>query len=425
MHGEGTAPAKRPEEVFDFSNAELYNPVYVPTFRRKEPFLHYFGGAGSGKSVFVAQKHVVFSFLPWRKDRKTIVARRYYNSLGNSCYSELKNVIYTWGLDDCFTFGRSPYYIRNLKTGVEFIFVGLDDVQKLKSVRGVDKGWLEEATEVKQRDDLDQLGTRLRGFKFVQWDLTYNPTDADHWINKDIHIPRLAGHYILKTTVEHNLKLLEVDPGYVDRLDAYKYTNPNHYRVYKQGLWGKRLEGLVYPDYDEVAEMPCPPQAYCLDLGWNDPVAMAKIAIVDEMGKDRKQLYAEEMIYAVKMNVPDFMAEVEKQKVSKKIPIVYDTANSGPLFADALKAAGYWVEEAWKAPGSVLAGINNVKTFDLRPVGGGKNLFAELNGHSWKNRNGAWLDEPEKGLDHLLDGIRYGTWYLAKPASSGSEEFET
>ncbi|HEX3102537.1 MAG TPA: hypothetical protein VHQ01_12120, partial [Pyrinomonadaceae bacterium] len=111
-------------------------------------------------------------------------------------------------------------------------------------------------------------------------------------------------------------------------------------------------------------------------------------------------------------------------KVSKNIPIVYDTAQPGPLYAEALSAAGYWVVPAEKGPGSVKAGIINVKKFDLRPVGGGKNLFAELNGHSWKNKNGVWLDEPQDGLDHLLDGFRYSTWHLAKPASSGSEETE-
>lgn len=410
------------EEVFDFSNRNLYNPVYIPTLYKRDPFLHYFGGAGSGKSVFVAQKHIVYSFQPWRRGRKTIVARRFYNSLGNSCYAELKNVIYGWGVDDCFKFGRSPYYIRNIKTDVEFIFVGLDDVEKIKSIRGVDKGWLEEATEVRQKDDLDQLGTRLRGFKFVQWDLTYNPVDAEHWLNKEIHIPRLPGHYILKTTVDDNLKLLEIDPGYVNRLEVYKHTNPNHYRVYKQGVWGKRLEGLIYPDYNEVSEMPCRPQAYGLDFGYNEPTALCKIAIVDEPGKDKKQLYVEEVFYELKHTSDSLVAKLATAKVSKNIPIIADSAR--PEMIASLRSAGYWVEESWKAHGSVKAGIDNVKTFDLRPVGGGKNLFAELNGHSWKNKNGVWLDEPQAGLDHLCDGFRYATWYLAKPSSSGMEEYE-
>lgn len=415
---------KRRETVFDFSNRGLYNPVYIQTFKRREPFLHYFGSAGSGKSVFVAQKEVVLSFQSWRKNRKTLVARRYYNTLGQSCYAELKNVIYGWKLDDCFKFNRSPYSILNTVTDVEFIFVGLDDVEKVKSIQGIDRGWLEEATEVKAISDLNVLRDRLRGFSFTQLTLTYNPTDAEHWLNKEIHIPAAKGHFIFKTTYKDNLRLLAIDPDYATRLEAYKDTNPNHYRVYAQGLWGKRLEGLVYPDYEEAAEMPCTPKAYGLDLGWNDPLALCKVALVDEIGRDRKQLYVEQMIYASKMDVPSFLNEIKRQRVSKKIPIIYDPAQPGPLYADALRSAGYWVIPAEKAIGSVKAGIQNVKTYDIRPVAGGKNLFAELNGHSWKNKNGAWLDEPQDGLDHLLDGMRYACWYLTRPVSTGSAEFE-
>jgi len=417
------APPK--EEVFDFSDPNLFNPIYIPTFQWRDPVLHYFGSAGSGKSVFVAQKKIIRSFLPWRKGRKTLVARRYYNSLGQSCFSQLKAIIYSWGLEDCFKFGTSPYYIRNLKTGVEFVFLGLDDVEKIKSIHGADDGWIEEATEMRSMSDLNLLRDRLRGYKFVQWDLTYNPTDAEHFINKEIHIPKLAGHRILKSTYLDNHKLLEIDPGYADRLEAYKETNPNHWRVYAKGEWGKALEGLVYPNYSEVGEMPCVPQAYGLDFGWNDATAMCKVALVDEIGKDRKQLYVEEVCYLSK-HTPEMLIKIlDAAKISKKIPIVYDTAQPGPVYADALRSAGYWLVEAWKGPGSVLAGINNVKGYDLRPVAGGKSLFAELNGHSWKQKNGIWLDEPQDGLDHLLDGMRYGCWYLTKPVSSGSVEFTT
>ncbi|CAN5507889.1 PBSX family phage terminase large subunit [soil metagenome] len=416
-----SAIKKAPEQVFDFSNLELYNPVYVPTFQRRESCLHYFGSAGSGKSVFVAQKEIVLSFQPWRKGRKTLVARRYYNSLGQSCFSQLKNIIYTWGLADCFKFGTSPYYIRNLKTGVEFVFLGLDDVEKIKSIHGADRGWVEEATEMRSMDDLNLLRDRLRGYRFTQWTLSYNPTDAEHFINKEIHIPQLAGHYIKKTTYKDNIKLLEVDPGYADRLEAYKETNPNHYRVYAQGMWGKRLEGLVYPDYVDAPELPCPPHAYGLDLGWNDPIAMCKLALVDEYGKARKQLYVEEAIYESKMDIPAFIARCSEIKISKNIPIVYDTAGSGPLFADALRQAGYWVIPAEKGEGSVKAGIANVKAFDLRPVGGGKNLFAEFNAYSWELKNGIWQEMPAKGLDHLCDAMRYAVWHLAKPIGSGDE----
>lgn len=420
MPRDGAAPPK--EEVFDFSNPNLFNPVYTSTFRQRDPCLHYFGSAGSGKSVFIAQKEIVLSFQPDRRGRKTLIARRYYNSLGQSCFSQLKSIIYEWNLADCFKFGISPYYIRNLKTDVEFVFLGLDDVEKIKSIHGADRGWLEEATEVRSLDDLNLLRDRLRGFAETQWTLSYNPTDAEHWLNKEIHIKRPPGHFIFKTTYKDNIKLLTVDPGYAERLEAYRETNPNHYRVYTLGHWGKRLEGLVYPDYDEAGEMPCPPQAYGLDFGYNDPTALCKVAIVDEPSKAKRQLYVEEVFYEPKHTSKTLIERLAGAKVSKNIPIVADSSRPEIIFD--LREAGYWVVESWKEKGSVLAGINNVKKYDLRPVGGGKHLFVELNGHSWKNKNGIWFDEPQDGLDHLLDGFRYACWHLTNPQSSGSEDFE-
>lgn len=408
--------------TLDFSNPDLFNPVYIPTFYRKEPFLHYYGSAGSGKSMFVAQKEIIFSYHPWRKKRKTLVARRYYNSLGHSCYAELKNVIESWGLTNDFHFSRSPYSIVNKVTGVEFIFIGLDDVQKVKSIRGIDRGWLEEATDVMRSEDLDQLGTRLRGFSWTQWTLSYNPTDAAHWINQKIHIPRLAGHFILKTTYKDNIRLLEIDPGYADRLEVYKETSPNHYRVYAQGLWGKRLEGLVYPDYEDAAEFPGEPDAYGLDFGFNNPTALCGLKLVDEFGKTKKQLYVEEILYETRHTSNSLVERFNNLNVRKDVPIIADSEDQAMIAA--LRAAGYWVIDAWKGKGSVKAGIDNIKNRDLRPVGGCKNLFIEVNAYSWKNKNGEWLEEPDKKLDHLMDAMRYGTWYLECPNTSGSEDFD-
>lgn len=414
----------RPTQTFDFSNPELYNPVYIPTFGVKHRFLHYFGSAGSGKSVFAAQKEVALSFHGYRAKRKTIVARRYYNTIENSVYAELKNVIDEWELNDCFKFARSPYSILNTVTGVQFIFLGLDDVEKVKSIRGVDRGWIEEATEMRTRSELDQLSIRLRGYANVQWTLTYNPVNAHHWLNREIHEKRPPDHYIFKTTYRDNIKLLAKDPSYADKLEAYKESNPSFYRVYGLGLWGQNLEGLIYQAGEPAGEMPCLPQAYGLDLGWNDPVALCKIAVLDEFGKDRKQLYAEELVYLSKLDVPSFIAKVNELRISKKIPIVYDPAGSGPLFADALKDAGYWVIAADKSSGSVEGGIANVKKHDIHIVAGSKNMSREIENYLWQNKNGVWTDKPQDGIDHLMDGMRYACTYLSKPPSSGSEQYE-
>lgn len=413
---------------WDFSNPDLYNPVYIPTFRRREPVLHYYGSAGSGKSVFVAQKEIILSFQHWRRGRKTVVARRYYSTIQNSVYAELLSVIGQWGLRDCFHATRSPFSIVNKITGVEFIFIGLDDVEKIKSVRGIDRGWIEEATELKMMSILDQLRLRLRGFKFVQWTLSYNPTNVNHWLNKEIHEKRPEGHFILKTTYRDNEKLLAVQPHYADTIEAMKITNPNYYRVYGLGMWGVDSEGLIYPNYNTTPELPVPPQCYGLDLGWNDPCVLVAIAVTDEQGKDRRQLYWDERLYESRLGSSDLPKRLNDLNISKKIPIISDT--NSPDHINELRKAGYWVIEADKGKGSVELGISIVKKYDLHITAGSKNTFKEIQNYSWKNKNGRWLDEAAgadseaaEGVDHAMDAGRYGTRYLDKPISSGSVEF--
>jgi phage terminase large subunit len=395
-------------KTFDFSSPELYNPVYIPTFHVKHRFLHYFGSAGSGKSVFAGQKEIVLSFDGNRRKRKTIVARRFYNTIEHSVYSLLKDIISEWELDDCFHFLKSPYSITNKLTGVQFIFVGLDDVEKIKSVQGVDRGWVEEATEMRTQSELNQLSLRLRGFQHVQWTLTYNPVNSHHWLNKQIHEKLPPGHFIFKTTYRDNIRMLAKDSEYGPSIEALKETDPNYYRVYGLGLWGQNSEGLIYPTNTPVPEMPVAPQAYGLDIGWNHPCVLVATALVDEPGKDRRQLYWDERLYKTKLHSYDLVRELNDLQISKNIPIISDHS---PDYIDDLKAAGYWVIEADKEKGSVLAGINTVKKFDLNITARSKNIFREVQNYSWKNKNGRWLDEAsgqeaeaQEGVDHAMDG---------------------
>jgi phage terminase large subunit len=64
------------------------------------------------------------------------------------------------------------------------IFRGMDDPEKIKSVQGINRIWIEEATELK-KEDFNQLDLRLRGKKEIQMTATFNPISAEHWLNTD------------------------------------------------------------------------------------------------------------------------------------------------------------------------------------------------------------------------------------------------
>lgn len=394
----------------DFSNVNLYNKVYLPMFRRKEEFLHYFGSAGSGKSRFIAQKEIALSFDPNRKNRKTLVIRKVATTLKDSVYAELKTVIYDWNLETQFDIYKSPLGIVNKLTGVQFVFIGLDDVEKVKSISGVDRIWIEEATELDSRKELDQLRLRLRGFNQVQISLSYNPTDEHHWLNTEIHQIKPENHFILHTTYRDNEKLLAKDKTYAASIESLAESNPNYYRVYGLGFWGKVVEGLIYQNYTIADDFPKDEKgneiihAYGLDFGFSDPTALIAQHVQDAFPK--KKLINKELLYESGLDATKLIERFKQIGVRKDIRIIADSAR--PEMIQSLKNAGYNVIACEKFSGSVLSGINRVRDYEFCIVAGSKHLFREIQNYQKKCVNGIWKEEPETNqVDHLLDAVRY------------------
>ncbi len=389
----------------DFSSPDLFNEVYIPLLYNKSRFLHLFGSAGSGKSVFGGQKEIIFSFRERRRRRKTMVVRKVYATLKNSVFSQLKAAIYEWKLEDLFKMTTSPLSIINLLTGVEFIFLGLDDIEKVKSVQGVDRVLIEEATELASINELDQLSLRLRGFSEVQITLMYNPVNVYHWLNQEIHQKLPAEHFIKKTTYRDNEKLLARDPNYAANIERLKDTNPNYYKVYGLGEWGQNSEGLIYPQYETVSQMPTV-QFYGLDFGFNDPNALVAGAVGDNFQSDKKDYFVEELIYESNLTSTDLIKKMDEIGVDKWKPIIADCAQPGMI--EDLRRAGYLVRACTKYKGSIVDGINNVKKYNLKYVAGGKNLFKEAQNYAWKEKDGKFRDdEPVDSINHLMDAKRY------------------
>lgn len=382
-----------------------FNSAYIPLLHNKSEFLHLCGGAGSGKSRFEAQKEIALSYM--RTRRKTLVVRKVFNTLKDSCYSELKSVIYDWGLEDDFEMLRNPLSVKNRLTEVEFLFRGFDDPEKIKSVTGVDRVWYEEATESDSKDELDQLRLRLRGFQDVQITLSYNPINVFHYLNTEYHEKGDPRHYIHRSTYRDNEKLLAVNPEYGEYIESTKTTNPAYYKVYGLGEWGQNLEGLVYPDYTTVTEMP-DVQFYGLDFGFNDPTALTAHAVADNFTSHKKDFFWKELIYESHLTSEMLITRMNQLNVSKRLPIICDSARP-EMIAD-IRKAGFNAKACEKYKGSVLDGINRVKTFNIKIQAGSKNLFREIQNYAWLEKDGTFRDdEPKDAINHLMDAGRYAS----------------
>ncbi len=414
MHGD----AQPQEQVFDFSNPELYNRAYIPLFKNDAEFLHLYGSAGSGKSRFAAQKEIVKSFRPERKNRKTIIARKVFATLKDSCYAELKAVIYQWKLEDCFRMLTSPLWIQNKVTGVEFLFRGLDDIEKIKSISGADRVLYEEATEAETPAEITQLRTRLRGFDKVQMTLCYNPIDEHHFINEMYHQEQTPGHSFHHSTYKDNEHMLRVDPGYATFLESTKDSDPNYYQVYALGMWGQVVEGLIYAHSVKGASFPQNEageddiQFYGLDFGFTNPSALIAQHVEDALPKPK--LHCKEVLYQSGLDGPAMVAKFDELKVRKDRWIIADSAR--PEMIKSLSDAGYKIRACEKWAGSVLSGINSVRKYEIHIAAGSKNIVKEVNNYQKINKDGKWLEDPAPlQVDHALDAIRYGEQYVDRP----------
>ena len=139
------------------------------------------GGYGSSKSYNAAVKLVLLSL---QEKRKILVVRQIRENLKESCYADIQDIIYSFGLEKYFYFTTTPMKITCTVTGTEFIFRGLDNVKKIKSIKDIDTIWIEEADEIDYKS-FKELKSRLRSIKNRNiLILTTNPNEFGVWTYK-------------------------------------------------------------------------------------------------------------------------------------------------------------------------------------------------------------------------------------------------
>lgn len=217
---------------------KAFNEVYLPSLYDKRRYLIFYGGAGSGKSYFIAQRYIMK--LLDSKMCNLLVVRAYANTNKISTYALMRQVIEKWKLGKYFKCYESDLKISCLVSGNTAIFKGLDDSEKLKSVT-FPKGeltdiWVEEASEIANEQDFNQLDVRLRGRgTHKQITVSFNPVDVNHWLKKKFFDRKSKEVSVIHTTYRDN-KFLDGD--YVKLLESYKTTDPYYYSVYCMGVWG-------------------------------------------------------------------------------------------------------------------------------------------------------------------------------------------
>lgn len=384
--------------LMDFSNKNLYNAKYLPIFKNTKRYVFLMGGGGSGKSKAEAQCEVIASY---KKGNRLLGVRKVGDTLRDSVFAEIVQVIDDWKLREHFSITTSPMRIVNNLTGSDMIFRGLDDVEKLKSVVGVTRIWFEEATEGDKKD-FDQLDIRLRSKgKQLTLTCTYNPISDQHWLITDFwNYGTNENQLCIHSTYKDNRFIGHEE--YERVFNRLKTQDPNLYNIYALGIPGKAVEGLVY-SYENISSVPEEAKflVYGLDFGFNHPACL--VALYEWNGG----IVIDEVFHKSGMVNEDYPKEFKENVIPQIETIVAD--NSRPEAIEYICRADYNCVPCKKGPDSVINGIMYIKGLKLYITARSAGVKKDFDNYVWaKDKHGNPMEIPVKAFDDGPDAVRYG-----------------
>lgn len=371
--------------------------VFRDFFKSEKKFNVLIGGAGSGKSYAAADDVILRTIQPYKT--RYIVARKVAKTMRASVFDLLINRIAAMGLSSIFVVNKTEMSFK-CKNGNDIILVGLDDVNKLKSIYDPTDSWIEEADQTTQAD-LEEIERRIRTVtgRPAKITLTLNPTSAFSWIKSYFFdSPDTANVYTLKTTYRDNPLL---DPSYHEAMERLRERNPSAYRVYGLGEWGV-VEGVVFEQWD-IADIPDGARfmGYGLDFGYtNDPTTLIGCWTLGD------HLYLDESLYRTGLTNPDISAMFSALGVKKSDEIIADSAE--PKSIEELHRMGWFIKPAVKGPDSIRSGIDALKRYVIHLTPRSSNLQREFSSYTWsQDKDGKWRQEPIDMFNHGIDAARY------------------
>lgn len=372
----------------------------------------WYGGAASGKSHGVVQKVVLKALQQWQYPRRVLVLRKVGATIKDSIFQDFLERLSDWQILDYCKVNNTDRRIT-LPNGAEFLFKGLDNPEKIKSIKGVSDIIMEEATEF-TLDDFTQLNLRLREKKHIkkQIFIMFNPVSKANWVFKTFFENKFDDTKIhLSTYLDNRF----IDSHTKDTIEQLARTNTAYYKIYALGEFAT-LDKLIFPKYEtrllnpRSRELIGVPSYFGLDFGYmNDPSALVHIKV----DKKRKILYFMDC-YVKSGMLNDEIANVIKQMGYAKEQIVADAAEKKSI-AEIRRLGVPRITHAKKGVGSVLFGLNYMSQYKLVIDERAQPMIEELDNYVWKKdkSTGEYINEPVDEFNHVIDATRYAMERLA------------
>lgn len=292
------------------------------------------------------------------------------------------------------------------KSGSIIEFFSVDDEGK---ARGSNRDilYVNEANSGIKYDIYVQLNIRTR-LKVI---IDYNPSHSEHWIYDEI-LTRDDCKLVI-STYRDNYDFLPKEQ--IDEIEKMKIQDPARWRVFGEGQKGMALEGRVFDNWKEIeyTKFPRTPRIFGLDFGFvNDPTVL--IEGRKKTGYNVNEMYLKEWIYETNLTTPQLIERFKDCNIGYNDIIYAD--GSEPRLIRELQDAGFNVISAKKGDGSIIDGINFIKSFDVYYDYKSANLHNEFSFYKWKEdkrnldnsrKEAKFLNNPIDHANHAMDAIRY------------------
>ena len=409
--------------------APVYFDVMDDILDHKHVHYVFKGGRGSAKSSFISE--MIPLVMVNNPNVHALVFRKVGNTIKNSVWAQVIWGIDKWGLRDYF---QIPKTIANpiiyKPTGQQILFMGLDDPNKVKSVKlpfgYIGITWFEELDQYSGEKEIRKvLQSTMRGGTMF-WDFrSFNPPISNlNWANQYVTDAMSRINTLVTSTNYKDIPEDWLGQAFIDEADDLKETNPRAYEHEYLGIpvgTGGNVFENVEPLYMNDSFIETFDRIYNgIDFGWYpDPLAFHKcyfdasrrnLYIFAEYRCNKQsnrqvfdKLYSELMVYNQKP------AEFNRHFLTPDEIVTCDSAEPKSI-SDFKSYGGYGARPAKKGPDSVvysmkwLQSLNHIYIDPQRCPGAYKE-FVEYEYDRDKE------DEVVSGYpdrdNHSIDAVRY------------------
>lgn len=368
------------------------------------------GGRGSTKSSEISLE--IPQLLIKNPDCHAVVLRKVGNTIKNSVYPQIQWGIEALGLTSKFRFKTSPHEITYRKTGQKILFFGVDDPQKIKSIKlpfgYIGIAWFEELDQFSGMEEIRNLNQSLLrgGPRFWEFCSFNPPKSQNNWVNEE----KLTDD---PDRLVHHSTYLGVPREWLGERffeDAEKLRQKNEL-AYRHEYMGEvtGTGGAVFDNVEDTTMLDEQVAAFDrLYFGLDFGFAVAPLAFICmHYDKKRRELYIYNELYGQKMT--NRTAARRIKPLLHGHPITADSAE--PKSIAEMRDFGLRVDGAKKGPDSIdygmrwLQGLEKIHIDKRRAP----NAYREFIGYEYeRNREGQFISAYPDKNNHAIDAVRYG-----------------